>query len=1393
MVLFPLAGISYGSSSNDEVFSDLPQFELPNVQPDIDGNIPWISATSFFRDWALDLILDKRADREPLSRERMEELGRIDSDGKKKSVAVGGIETFWTMDMTSNQPIQVDCVLRKIGKHCYVYVEEGAENMPDRVVDKLCREFDNNIYPVDTTYFGQEWKPGVDWDPRTTLIFLDIKDGWEPGKGYVGGYFFPLNEYSQRIFEYSNEREMIYCDIYPSNPESEDYLGVVAHEFQHLIHWYRHEKETRWLNEACSQLAFLVCGYGHAPQTFQFIRNSDTGMEEFDNGIDDYGCVYQFFYWLHEKYAGDTIEEKKVFFRDLCDNQNESLQSVRETLIKHGIEKPLDDIFIEWCIANTANLSNPSNNLYKYDDTFKSVVEPAARYALGALPADKVETDVQPYAADYISIVPSIRWAPHCPVMGDKVSLLGTGPGKVRWNINEGVLPPEKLIGDDSVVAGEYVETPLFQDVDGKWKAIVGPFYKLGLAVEQLNVVFVEEGAERVYTVPVFSIDTLAGAKYDLVSGYEGFKFIFDGKKKKNFILYKIIKRENSCSIEQVELDEDNNCTVEIPAYESSIKEITFMVAALDGKKFKYEYSVEGVKSETDILNDEALSGSASQNLINRKFGQALLLRNIEAKYLELQIDDDKLVVARNGAQQAERELAELIIKSEENLAQFTAIMTERANGEGSNSQKLLEKAVSQSIFRQAKYNLMKTGNGHVSHTDLATGTKSHSSLAAKSTGQSVVKSASPSVVKSDVVDDSHDNLGYLTWKKMELVHSLTHLKIDPNFVEGQLIQIWTTLQIAQGFPNLPIPDGLNIADFKEDGAVAVLRQWSDDFDIGYEFPEEFAVPAEDSERSVLYTKDIGKVKRVIKRLILSEAIVEYCYNSSLSMADDMAMCLYDFVKLILTTKSAIDNIAANFENLPIVGPVATKLKQIIHGKLVRIVQNIGSILSAKLPSPYNSIAPTVLQVIVWAYGKFLKVDVPGSDNNMLIETGAKLIAKYALTAIPKIGYIDRGQQAVDKGVVEASKLTDQGTLVDAQVMVWDDGNADTMNSIREQVAEKLNKTHGIVARNRKIADVGKKILEIAQYTSLLDPTAISKVLGITAGVASTGLLAQGSYLSGRLFSKLPRKYATKGSLGAFGVTMPDDETDEDKDLLSLDIDVAGATKLLRALRNSEKSLNVLAERAYRASVLADRTVFAEAFDALANEDSNFDKVTVKLESIIYASSDISKGDGMALELYTGSQASHFERIDNITRAFANYNNRDAGYLFNAASSRNTVKYVDFLEKQVTDILTKKSSRAVLLVSEVVVNKTSENIVINATVCNLSASDINDVKISLTTAMRLELAANVEKVLTTVPAGIETFVQFVIPVQNINTVEMPIFAVELEAKGVKPITAFSGF
>ena len=286
-----------------------------------------------------------------------------------KPIEVGDQATFNTYNLEQNCNEKIKATVKKIGKHCYVYLQNG-QKVDQKTIDKIANAFDNKIYPEDRSMFGSEWTPGIDDDARITLLLLDIKDGYNPSAGrtaYTGGYFNAGDCYTKSKYATSNEREMLYLDINPSDPTSDKFLSVVAHEFQHMIHWNHDPKEYTWLNESMSQLAPYLCGYGHPSQVDAFLRSPDNNLCGWldDDMVANYGQVYMWAQYISTRIAS-TEDRRRAFIRRMVAQPSQGMSSINSAIEKQGIKNSARNLFRNFCVANYLNDDRISNGDYGY-------------------------------------------------------------------------------------------------------------------------------------------------------------------------------------------------------------------------------------------------------------------------------------------------------------------------------------------------------------------------------------------------------------------------------------------------------------------------------------------------------------------------------------------------------------------------------------------------------------------------------------------------------------------------------------------------------------------------------------------------------------------------------------------------------------------------------------------------------------------------------------------------------------------------------------------------------------------------------------------------------------------------------------------------------------------
>lgn len=317
---------------------------------------------------------------------------------------VGDFHTFWTKNIVENRFEETRAVLKAVGRHCYVFLEEG-KTLTAEAIEKVRKNFDEIIYPANTSNFGSEWKPGIDEDERVFLLLFDVKDGYNGTGGFVGGYFYAVDSYLQEKLPAhlkSNEREMIYLDINPSDPASDRFSNTVAHEFQHMIHFNQDSSEYTWVNEACSQIAPHLCGFGHASQVSAFMRTPDNSLTAWakEQMLANYGQVYLWNYYILNSFLRQDAEGRTMFFKNLVASKKQGIAGYVEAL--GSISKGFTSTFDRFCIANYVNDERLGKGEFAYDKSLARLKLPVSE-TVSVFPSETVG-EVFLWSADAIKV-----------------------------------------------------------------------------------------------------------------------------------------------------------------------------------------------------------------------------------------------------------------------------------------------------------------------------------------------------------------------------------------------------------------------------------------------------------------------------------------------------------------------------------------------------------------------------------------------------------------------------------------------------------------------------------------------------------------------------------------------------------------------------------------------------------------------------------------------------------------------------------------------------------------------------------------------------------------------------------------------------------------------------
>ncbi|MBN1304470.1 MAG: immune inhibitor A [Anaerolineales bacterium] len=279
----------------------------------------------------------------------------------------------------------------------------------------LLDEFDNTIYPTNTSVFGEPLPRG-DEGQKVWILIHNIRDEAFydcEAESYIAGYFSASEDAE-------NNKNMMHIDSYDwqnrTGPDSDRpflYEGVFAHEFQHLIHFDMDPDEPSWVDEGLADLAAFLCGYGHSSGhiAYYFVYHPMVSLTFWGNGLEDYGASYLFQLYLYEHFGGSE------FVTALVQEQANGIEGVENTLAAFGYSESFNEIFDNWTIANYLDNSKKAGGKYGYDslelgteDTWGYSIEYALMnmwwgppdQAAFTVPSDWFyEIEPQPYTAHY--------------------------------------------------------------------------------------------------------------------------------------------------------------------------------------------------------------------------------------------------------------------------------------------------------------------------------------------------------------------------------------------------------------------------------------------------------------------------------------------------------------------------------------------------------------------------------------------------------------------------------------------------------------------------------------------------------------------------------------------------------------------------------------------------------------------------------------------------------------------------------------------------------------------------------------------------------------------------------------------------------------------------------
>jgi len=336
----------------------------------------------------------------------------------EEALRVGSQELFWTynFERSNFDTVRAELIASGFSSHIWVALSE-LSNGRIRVADAgailqlldqksppSSRDSTKGILSLVRQFFGNPPNVNAQFvkgggDGRTHFLIYDIKDGAKPGGVYVKGYFHRVDvDPTSTSTLYSNRRDLLYIDSYPGimgfdgRRDIMNSVDVLAHEFQHLVHWNYDPSEIKFFNEGLSEYAQVISGYGLRNPS-GYYKNTNVALLDWNDNISDYERAGLWTYYL-------SIQFGDQFIRALTQHPKSGIEGFDAAAVQSGLSQRFHRVVENFFIANAVN-DKRINPAYGYSDMTTGGYVGWYRDYLGAAGSGN-RSNLQPLGVDYI-------------------------------------------------------------------------------------------------------------------------------------------------------------------------------------------------------------------------------------------------------------------------------------------------------------------------------------------------------------------------------------------------------------------------------------------------------------------------------------------------------------------------------------------------------------------------------------------------------------------------------------------------------------------------------------------------------------------------------------------------------------------------------------------------------------------------------------------------------------------------------------------------------------------------------------------------------------------------------------------------------------------------------
>ncbi|NTU75875.1 MAG: hypothetical protein HGA86_07120 [Anaerolineaceae bacterium] len=426
---------------------------------------------------------------------------------KDAPYAQGAVKKFWVSNQDTNENFQIDAVMEYVTPHVYFWIEKGVE-FDRQDLKKLVDTFEEKIYPTNREFFGSEWSPGIDGDVHLHIIYARNLGS------NIAGVFFSNDSLPPAAHPYSNAHETFVLSADNITLDENFTYGVLAHEFQHMIHWNQDRNEDSWVNEGFSELASFLNGYDVGGHDYAFTTTPDSQLNDWTNepNLRTYhsGGSFLFFTYFLDRFGEDATKA-------LAAEKQNGLVSIDKVLRERALTDPstgagltATDVFRDWTITNFLKDGSVGDGRYTYRN-YPEAPMVSATENFSNCPLDWQQRTVSQFGADYYQFACSGNYT--FEFEGSKVASLWPAEAHsgsyVFWS----------NMGDDSNM--NLTQTFDLSGVQGKVEMRYWTWYDLEKDYDYSYLLASEDGQKwDMLKTPACSTDNVSGNNFGC--GYNG-------------------------------------------------------------------------------------------------------------------------------------------------------------------------------------------------------------------------------------------------------------------------------------------------------------------------------------------------------------------------------------------------------------------------------------------------------------------------------------------------------------------------------------------------------------------------------------------------------------------------------------------------------------------------------------------------------------------------------------------------------------------------------------------------------------------------------------------------------------------------------------------------------